>query len=85
MAEEQGASDGERVMLKKLMALSKSLTWKEGFQEGVRVSLIGVIIARGLELSPEATAKIRECRDDTTLGTWIGRAVDAKSLNEIFR
>jgi hypothetical protein len=55
----------------------------EGRTEGEAIALIRVMQARGVELSEQARARIRGCRDQAQLLEWLDRAATAASEAEL--
>ncbi|MEV4468854.1 hypothetical protein [Nonomuraea sp. NPDC049504] len=51
---------------------------------GMAYVVIRVLNERGLSVSPEAEERIRSCTDHEMLENWIGRALKADSVDELF-
>ncbi|MEW2356722.1 hypothetical protein [Spirillospora sp. NPDC029432] len=56
----------------------------EGVAEGEARAILKILAARGLEPSDEERARIRSCSDEEQLDVWLGRAVSAGSVAEVF-
>ncbi|MEW9531278.1 hypothetical protein [Microbispora sp. NPDC049125] len=56
----------------------------EGLSKGEAVSLLTVLEARGLEISPDTRDRITGCADPGLLKTWLRRAAVVDSADEIF-
>lgn len=56
----------------------------EGRAEGEANALLAVLAARGIEVPDDARARITSCTDVDQLSTWIGNAVSANSIEEVF-
>jgi hypothetical protein len=55
-----------------------------GFAEGCAQSLVSIIEARGLALSPDQRRRILDCRDSSLLEQWTRRAVAVAKVSEIW-
>jgi hypothetical protein len=58
---------------------------REGEVKTVREKILRVADRRGLVLSDEQQAWIRDCNDRVTLDRWFDNVVDAKTADELFR
>lgn len=56
----------------------------QGRAEGEAIAVLNVLEARGIAVPEEARTRIADCRDVDTLRMWIGRAVVATSVDELF-
>jgi hypothetical protein len=58
---------------------------EEGNLEGERRALLKVLEARGLTVEGAARRRVLECTDLAQLERWLGQAVTAKSVQELFK
>jgi hypothetical protein len=56
----------------------------QGRAEGEATALLTVLAARGIDVPEDARVRIVACADTDTLTTWIGRAVTAHSIEDVF-
>jgi hypothetical protein len=54
-----------------------------GFAKGKAAAALSVLTARGLEVSPEARARIQACQEAPALERWLARALTAASTEEV--
>ncbi|MFF8569365.1 hypothetical protein ACF06N_30955 [Streptomyces albidoflavus] len=57
---------------------------EESRAEGEARALLRVLRNRGFRLSSETEQQVSGCRDTATLNRWLGRAVTAETLDEVF-
>jgi hypothetical protein len=74
-----GFAKGEAVGLAK----GEATGLVKGRAEGIAASLLAILTARGLEVNPEARARIQACQDVPTLERWLARALTAASVEEV--
>ncbi len=56
----------------------------EGEASGELRALLTVLSARGLKLSAEQAARVRDCRDTAQIEAWLRRAITATETHQIF-
>jgi hypothetical protein len=56
---------------------------EQGLEQGLRISLLRVLEARGLSPTPEQRAEIDGCSDIDQLQRWLDRSVQAASVAEV--
>ena len=56
----------------------------EGRAIGEGEAVLKVLAVRGIEVSEDAHARISDCRDIQQLDAWLGRAVTATSVADLF-
>ncbi|MGW5574301.1 hypothetical protein ACWEVD_24155 [Nocardia thailandica] len=57
---------------------------EEGREEGVALSILRVLAARGLPVSDPIRTRIEECRDLDQLTEWLTRAATADATDDLF-
>lgn len=75
--EEEGRAEGK--------AEGRAEGKAEGRAEGEATALLAVLAARGVSVSEEQSATIRDCRDFALLETWLRRAISASSCEDVLR
>jgi hypothetical protein len=55
----------------------------QGLEQGLRISLLRVLDARGLSPTPEQRVEIDACKDTEKLGRWLDRAIRAESVADV--
>jgi hypothetical protein len=68
----------------KTLAEGEARGLAEGEARGELRALLTVLSTRGIELSPEQSARVRDCKDLALLETWLRRAISATSADQIF-
>ncbi|GAB3459424.1 hypothetical protein GCM10027570_43520 [Streptomonospora sediminis] len=56
-----------------------------GKAEGKAESVLRVLKARGITISEEDRTRITTCTDPETLNTWLDRAIDIHTADQLFR
>jgi hypothetical protein len=56
----------------------------KGRAEGLATSVLRVLDRRAVAMTDADRARIRDCTDPETLDRWLDRAVDAKTIDEVF-
>lgn len=84
LALEELMSNGPYVYQSEFAKKHRSEGRVEGRAEGRAASLLELLDARGLALSPEDRSRVLACNDETTLSTWLRRAATASSRDQIF-
>nr|VFK31153.1 MAG: Putative restriction endonuclease [Candidatus Kentron sp. MB]VFK34645.1 MAG: Putative restriction endonuclease [Candidatus Kentron sp. MB]VFK76844.1 MAG: Putative restriction endonuclease [Candidatus Kentron sp. MB] len=80
----EGEARGKAKGLIEGEALGKAKGKIEGSIEARIETLFNILAARGFEVDTKTRARIRDCRDQNRLNTWITDAVKADSLENIF-
>ncbi|MGI9004491.1 MAG: hypothetical protein ACR2GH_23045, partial [Pseudonocardia sp.] len=55
-----------------------------GKAEGEARAVLAVLDARGIDVPPDARARIAECSDLDQLDVWVRRAVTAETVHDLF-
>ena len=82
--ESKGFRRGERRGLEKGLARGREEGREQGREEGLRLALRQVLTRRFKRVSAASEAKIVSA-DERTLQAWLGRALTARSLKQVFR
>jgi hypothetical protein len=83
----QGVAEGVAQGVARGIAEGVARGMAEGVAEGKALgeseSVLAVLSARGVRVTPEAEARIRACHDTDELGKWLARAATAESISDV--
>jgi hypothetical protein len=70
-------------MIRNLAAAARAVGLEEGRAEGMATSILTLLAARGIAVSPAQQQAILHCRDLAHLDRWLLRAAQAASVDEV--